>query len=216
MSALTSALATVFPSHEVVPHDSPRPVRLLLLPLRSVTKGQGASAPEKGYASRFFEFINATWPHRWGASLMPCSTPAACLVCSEAPMLASCRVQLAVRPAAREAVASTQRRPVAPASLWFAMGAGILSALPRAPPPRLPRDHVLENKGIGGTSSGVYAACAEQMVGEVGPPATSDSPGFSLHEQRGESLITHFQLCCVGALSRARQGRTLRCAMVSS
>ncbi|KAL4429381.1 hypothetical protein ABPG77_005155 [Micractinium sp. CCAP 211/92] len=57
----------------------------------SVTKGQGASAPEKGYASRFFEFINATWPHR---------------------------------------------------------------------------DHVLENKGIGGTSSGVYAACAEQMVGE--------------------------------------------------
>lgn len=27
---------------------------------------------------------------------------------------------------------------------------------------------MLVNKGIGGTSSGVYAACAEQMVGEVG------------------------------------------------
>lgn len=31
----------------------------------SVTKGQGSHAVGAGYAERFFEFINATWPHRW-------------------------------------------------------------------------------------------------------------------------------------------------------
>lgn len=35
-------------------------------PACSVTKGQGASDPEKGYPARFFDFINATWPHRRG------------------------------------------------------------------------------------------------------------------------------------------------------
>lgn len=40
------------------------------------------------------------------------------------------------------------------------------------PPTRLPlpcRDHVFANKGIGGTSSGIFTACAEQMV----PPVSS-------------------------------------------
>ncbi|EFN59203.1 hypothetical protein CHLNCDRAFT_56786 [Chlorella variabilis] len=55
----------------------------------SVTRGLGASAPERNYANRFFQLINASFPH-----------------------------------------------------------AG----------------HVFANKGIGGTSSGVFTACAEQMV----------------------------------------------------
>lgn len=32
----------------------------------------------------------------------------------------------------------------------------------------LHRDHVFANKGIGGTSSGIFTACAEQMVPPVG------------------------------------------------
>lgn len=88
----------------------------------SVTKGQGASAAEQGYPSRFFEFMNATWPHR---------------------------------------------------------------------------DHVLVNKGIGGTSSGVYAACAEQMVGqdpdlivvEFTVNERPDEPYTSAHRRGYEQLL---------------------------
>lgn len=42
-------------------------------------------------------------------------------------------------------------------------------------PPHLPclqcSGHEFYNRGIGGTSSGVYAVCAEHMVHEVGAPS---------------------------------------------
>ena len=38
---------------------------------------------------------------------------------------------------------------------------------PRSHPPS--SDHVLINRGIGGTKSGIYSACAETMVDEVRP-----------------------------------------------
>jgi hypothetical protein len=31
----------------------------------SVTRGLGASAPSRNYANRFFQLINASFPHRW-------------------------------------------------------------------------------------------------------------------------------------------------------
>lgn len=34
----------------------------------SVTRGLGATRPEHNYANRFFQLVNASFPHRWVGS----------------------------------------------------------------------------------------------------------------------------------------------------
>ena len=41
-----------------------QPVKVAMLG-GSITKGSGASGPEASYPSRFFEALNASFPHRW-------------------------------------------------------------------------------------------------------------------------------------------------------
>lgn len=44
-----------------------QPVTVVMLG-GSITRGSGASRPAATFASRFFQFVNATWPHRRGSA----------------------------------------------------------------------------------------------------------------------------------------------------
>lgn len=107
----------------------------------SVTRGAGASSEAATYPARFFQFLNATFPHRyalrlWGHAGLCCVS------------LNGSRRTAGVLPARSD---PAPRRPL------------------RALPPWRCRAHVLQNKGIGATTSGLYSVCAEQMV-----PADTD------------------------------------------
>ena len=94
----------------------------------SVTAGTGASDQRFCYASRFFEFLNTTFPQRceeWMSGIM---------------VHAMGIVSLCSR---------------------------IAGSKPAVSPLLQCRDHVLVNKGIGATSSGIFAACTERMVPNV-------------------------------------------------
>ena len=73
-----------------------------------------------------------------------------------------------------------------------------LLLLPQTPPRR---DHVFLNKGVGATSSGIFAACIKQMV-----PAVSGRAGASRQwaGRRGQA---------VGGQARAGSGRAGTSAM---
>lgn len=70
---------------------------------------------------------------------------------------------------------------------------------------------MLVNKGIGGTSSGVYAACAEQMVGQVGGCASGRQPCMPcLAHTAGRP-----HLCSLALAHTTAPGRAGLCCVVS-
>ncbi len=119
----------------------------------SVTRGIGASKPAFSYPQRFFQYINASFPHRQervcGAEPEGEASPAACaLIRVGLPALGPQQLHFVCR-----------SRSLQVSTVWS------------CPTPLGCSGHEFYNRGIGGTSSGVYAVCAEHMVHEVRPPS---------------------------------------------
>jgi len=142
----------------------------------SVTRGIGTTDRRYSYASRFFEYINTTFPHR-------------CHPCCASGIVCVLVLQIAVvqhAPAGHSSRAGQKSRTL-PQHLRRQAALRLLLALPFLPTmcsvllPTLPaplgacRDHAFTNRGIGGTSSAIYSVCAEHMVDEVGSRVCSNA-----------------------------------------
>jgi hypothetical protein len=105
----------------------------------SVSWGAGASnRTSTSYPARFFQFLNATFPHRRGSPLLPVFAGLLAAFASHSRALLRCRIACQVITTVLQRITSS--------------------------PCSRSRDHNFSNRAISATNAGTFATCTERLV----------------------------------------------------
>jgi hypothetical protein len=108
----------------------------------SVSWGAGASnRTSTSYPARFFQFLNATFPHRRGSPLLPVFAGLLAAFASHSRALLRCRIACQVITTVLQRITSS--------------------------PCSRSRDHNFSNRAISATNAGTFATCTERLVPQV-------------------------------------------------